>query len=220
MGLELHVNWQKLMSSILEVNKSLGKNFSKLWCDKMRSKSAAFYALIWKQTLERVFSYNDKLQLGLTQQNPKQKLFRLHRKIADRRGLWTRKQTQVIIWMDGRVVWSSPTSSSRSRGCRRSNSAAAKIFFAFFSYSVEQCVWGLLTWEEFRCMKEITAWRHHWRRWKEWPIHQIKSLRRSENNSASQPLIHFFLMLCHSFSLASSPIKFLLLLFFPWPNFL
>ena len=45
LGLELVSNWENLMSSILEVNKSLDENFSKLWCDKMRSKSARFYCL-------------------------------------------------------------------------------------------------------------------------------------------------------------------------------
>ena len=43
MGLELDSKLGKLMSYILEVNKILGKKFSKLWCDKMRSKSARFY---------------------------------------------------------------------------------------------------------------------------------------------------------------------------------
>ena len=45
LGLELDSNWENLMSSIFEVNKNLGKKFSKLWCDKMRSKSARFYCL-------------------------------------------------------------------------------------------------------------------------------------------------------------------------------
>ena len=44
----------------------------------------------------------------------------------------------ITSWM---AEWSgaSSTSSSRGRGCRRSIHAAA-IVFAFFSYSVEQCV--------------------------------------------------------------------------------
>ena len=86
------------------------------------------------------FRSNDKLQLALTQQNPKQKLFRLHRKIADRRGLWPRKQATIIIWIDGRMVWSSPTSSSRGRRCGYGSRGRRKCFFRFInSFPLNVC---------------------------------------------------------------------------------
>ena len=79
---------------------------------------------------------------------------RIRQQIADRRGLWTRKWAHIIISKDGRVVWSSPTSSSWGRRCRHGSRGRRKCFFHIL-ISFWACVRGLAflghksIWDEF-----------------------------------------------------------------------
>ena len=91
MGVELVPKLEKIDSSIFlqykNKNKLSAKIFHLLRVKKCAVKAQVFTLEYESKHQEETFRSNGKLQLALTQQNPKQKLFRLHRKIADRRGL-------------------------------------------------------------------------------------------------------------------------------------